>query len=405
MKNFYILFLMTILSLNCYAQINFEKGYYISNGNEKINCFIKNKDWKDNPTEIEYKLSTESETKKTTIKSIKEFGIVDKLKYIRTSVKIDRSSNNFNKLSHNKNPIFKDEILFLKVLIEGEYKLYEYIERNLRRYFYNKDNSKVEQLIFKLYEAEYGTEYGENNRFKQQLWTNLKCPTIKINEIENLKYEKRELVKFFMKYNNCNSVKITNYDTKQEKDLFNLTFRPHLNYSTLKHYRFGTTPLNSSNVGIGIGIEAEYILPFKKNKWSISFEPTYQKYKTETKFTDIDFVSENILILKVDYSSIELPISLRHYFFINNSSKIFVNISLLYDLSFNSSIAQYTRNDGSNYTYFKINSSFGKAAGIGFKKNDRYSLEFRYQNRTIPGNSDTVFKYHELSLVLGYSIF
>jgi hypothetical protein len=70
-----LLFLLTaILSFNCYSQISYEKGYYIDNMNQKTNCLIKNIDWITNPTEFEYKLSENSESKKATIKSIKEFG-------------------------------------------------------------------------------------------------------------------------------------------------------------------------------------------------------------------------------------------------------------------------------------------------------------------------------------------
>ena len=48
--------------MNCFAQISFEKGYFINNANQKTNCLIKNQDWKDNPTEFEYKLDENSES-------------------------------------------------------------------------------------------------------------------------------------------------------------------------------------------------------------------------------------------------------------------------------------------------------------------------------------------------------
>lgn len=54
MKKRILFLLITILSLNCYSQISFQKGYYIDNTNQKINCLIKNIDWKNNPTEFEY---------------------------------------------------------------------------------------------------------------------------------------------------------------------------------------------------------------------------------------------------------------------------------------------------------------------------------------------------------------
>ena len=112
MKKRILFLLAAILSLNCYSQISFEKGYYIDNTNQKINCLIKNIDWKNNPTEFEYKLSKNSESKKTTIKTIKEFGIDNISKYIRRTVSIDRSSEDINKLSNDKNLKLKKKSFF-----------------------------------------------------------------------------------------------------------------------------------------------------------------------------------------------------------------------------------------------------------------------------------------------------
>ncbi|WP_397364543.1 hypothetical protein [Olleya sp. R77988] len=113
-----LLFLLTIiLSFNCYSQITFEKGYFIDDSNQKTNCLIKNIDWQDNPTEFEYKLSENSKSKKANIKSIKEFGIDNISKYVRSIVNIDRSSEMLDDLTNDRNPEFKEEELFLKVFI------------------------------------------------------------------------------------------------------------------------------------------------------------------------------------------------------------------------------------------------------------------------------------------------
>ena len=102
-----LLFLLTIISsINCFSQISYEKGYYIDNNNQKTNCLIKNIDWRNNPTEFEYKLSNNSESQKITIKSIREFGIDKISKYVRSTVNIDVSSDILDNLSDNKKPIF-----------------------------------------------------------------------------------------------------------------------------------------------------------------------------------------------------------------------------------------------------------------------------------------------------------
>ncbi len=51
MKNLLLLVMLLSFSfLN--AQNNFEEGYYIDNSGNKINCLIKNLDWKNSPESI-----------------------------------------------------------------------------------------------------------------------------------------------------------------------------------------------------------------------------------------------------------------------------------------------------------------------------------------------------------------
>ncbi len=57
-KNVFVVIAIIILSVNGYSQISYEEGYYVDNSSQKINCLIKNIDWKNNPTKFEYKMST-----------------------------------------------------------------------------------------------------------------------------------------------------------------------------------------------------------------------------------------------------------------------------------------------------------------------------------------------------------
>ncbi len=106
MKKQISLLLFTILSFNIYSQVLFEKGYYINNVGQKIDCLIKNFDWKNNPTDIEYKLIENSDSKYENIKSIKEFGINNNVKYFRRILKIDKSIEDIDNLSFDRKPIF-----------------------------------------------------------------------------------------------------------------------------------------------------------------------------------------------------------------------------------------------------------------------------------------------------------
>lgn len=403
MKNPLLIILTVILSTHCYSQISFEKGYYIDNNEQKIECLIKNIDWKNNPTEFEYKLSEDSEQKKETIQYVKEFGVYNYSKYIRSTVNIDRSSENVEKLSTVRNPIFKEEILFLKVLVEGKSNLYQYEDVNLVRYFYRKDNTdNIEQLIYKSYKISE-TQIAENIGFKQQLLLNLKCENIKTEDIKNLKYHKDYLVKIFIKYNQCGTSEVINFAEKQKKDLFNLNLRLGLNSSSLAIHNltnsgdifignYGDVDFGNK-IGFRIGTEAEFIFPFNKNKWAIIVEPTYQYFKSEKKLSTLN--------TKADYKSIELPIGVRHYFFINNNSKLFINASYILDFTNNSTIF-YNSN-----TILEITKSTNLGFGIGYKQNDKYSIELRYlTNRALLQQYESYYSdYKTVSLIFGYSIF
>jgi hypothetical protein len=408
MKNKLLFILIVIVSTHCYSQIKFEKGYFVDETNQKTNCLIKNIDWESNPTVFLYKLSDQSEIKKETIKSVKEFGIYNVSKHFKANVNIDRSSENVNKLSELREPLFKKEQLFLKVLIEGKANLYYYQDRNLKRYFYSKDSSNIEQLIFKSYKT-VKDNIDKNNEFRRQIWNDLKCSGFKMSEINSLNYDKNDLVKFFVEFNECNNQEFTNYNKKQKRDLFNLNIRPRIvNSSLIINSTSNSRDVDFGNkTGFGFGAEAEFILGFNKTKWAIIIEPTYQNLNNrKTNYTPNLYGGSLTSI--VNYSSIEIPVGLRHYFFLNENSRIFLNTSYTVDISFNSSIT-YERQDGFGLEPLEVNSSGDGnwVFGLGYKYNDRYSIELRLQtSREILNDYvSTVSDFKSFSMIFGYSLF
>lgn len=415
MKKQLFLLLAILTNINMFAQIEFEKGYFINNSNQKIECFIKNIDWLENPIDFKYNLSEESNYETADIKYVKEFGIYGTSKYIRNRVEIDRSSNNLNSLSRTSVPIFDEEELFLKVLVEGNANLYEYVDGDLTRYFYSVENSKIKQLVYKEYLKNIDDKItdnrdviSENNYYRQQLWNELKCSYFTENRFKNINYKKKDLVVFFTEYSNCNNKKVIVIKKKEvTKDVFQLTIRPRLNNSSLSvkntYDSSKNTDFGNKN-GFGLGLEAEFILPFNNKKWSILIEPTYQNYKSE-KSSNVHTPYDGILTRVIDFNSIEVPFSVRHYFFFNENSKIFVNTSLVTNFKLNSSIKYYINNI-SMYP-IEISTRMNFAVGIGYKYNDRFSLEMRYQTKKeilgkyITWSSD----YKTFSMIFGYSIF
>ncbi|WP_026976196.1 outer membrane beta-barrel protein [Flavobacterium tegetincola] len=400
-----LLIITVLLSVNSYSQITFEKGYIIDHLNQKTECLIKNSDSKRNPVELEYRLSDESEIKTATIQNVQEFGIYNVFKYISATVNIDKSSNMLGSLNTTKDPLFTEEKLFLKVLVEGKANLFEYSDSNLIRFFYNTADGTLTQLTYKKYLTTDG-QIATNNAFRQQLFSDLKCDAFKISTFETIEYKKRDLIRIFSQYSECSNVEVVDFRPNIKRDLFNLTFRPRINNSTFEMNGSSTSIYNvdfGSEIGFGFGIEAEYILPFNKNKWSIAIEPTYQNYKSQKRFTKIGF-NAGSYEASIDYTSIDVPISLRHYFFLNNHSKLFLNVSYVLDLSAKSNI-EFRRSDLLTEN-FKIEANKNYTVGLGYKLYDTFSVEFRYQTRDALGEYLLIgSSYATTSIILGYSIF
>jgi len=402
-----ILLIFTILfSINFFSQTKFEKGYFIDNANKKTECLIKNMDWNNSPISFEYKISENDIVNKKNIEFIKEFGVYNKSKYKRFDVLIDRSSENLNQLNFDKNPIFKNEKLFLKVLIEGNATLYIYKDENVKRFFYSISNSEPQQLIYKIYNIPDESKISYNNSYKEQLNEYLKCSSITQKDIDKLEYKETMLSNLFLKYNQCVNPNFILQKNENNKKLFVLNIRPSINFSTLSAQlsdMYFVTDFDRK-ASFGIGVEAEFIMPFNNNKWSVIVEPTYRYFKDEKK-TDADYVSGNYMTTKTDYKSIDTPIGIRHYFFLNDKSKFFINLSYSFNINMKSTLI-YTRSDGSVLHDLKMKSRGNIVFGTGYKY-DRYSLEFRYSaNRMVLANNvywDS--QYNTFSFIFGYTLF
>ena len=393
MSKLTLLFLVLMTSLYCQSQIKFENGYFIDSKGNRNNCLIKNEDWNNNPKEFTYKQDNNSTPQKAKITEIAEFSITNSIKYVRFTVDIDRSSDNINELSTNPAPEFKNEQLFLKVLLEGKATLFSYEGGNLQRYFYRVDSSNVEQLIHKSY-ADKSTIL-KNNEFRNQLLNNLPCPTIFFADIQKIEYKEKDLISFFTQYNQCHSSKWLLYNRQDKKgDQFNLSFRPGVSISGLSINNSSSTVDLENKATIRFGIESEFVLPFNKNKWTIIIEPAFQYYKSQ-------IVSGNNKTIEADYKSIELLAGIRYYFFINDQSKIFMNGQALYDVPLNSEVNYESREA------LKINSHFNAAFGFGYKYKNKFSVEARYKlSADLLG--EYIFwaaDYKTFSVIFGYTIF
>ncbi len=359
---------------------------------------IKDSDWRNNPLKFKYKLGEADEVKEGDISSVTEFAIYERVKYVRANVKIDRSGEELSNLSNSRNPEFSEEQLFLKVVEEGSAALYYYRDPKISRLFYKVNDSPIEQLVHKEYYTADGL-VATNTMFRQQLFTHVNCKkSVSVASIENIRYTEKDLAKYFQKYNECIGYSIPK-QSKEKRDLFNLRITPGFSYSTFNlkdnFYKIDF----DKKLTFRVGLQTEFVLPFYRNKWSVIFEPTYQYFNSEGNNSSYD-------LGKIKYSFIEFPVGIRHYFFLNENLKLFVNGLFITNmtLKFNSSLV--TGNVPMGYYSIKnldAKDSFGLGAGI---ENKRISAEIRYcPLRSLTNSKTYTTSFSRLSLLIGFKVF
>ena len=400
----YKLLLITVLFsvFNAFSQTTFESGYIILNNGTKTNCLIKNEDWKGSPTTFEYKLGENGDVKLGNVSNIKEFGSAESFKYLTATLPVEQSSDKVGNLTDDRNPIFKEETIFLKVLVEGNASLYYTIKNGDNRFFYKMNDGEIEQLIYKRYTT-FNQEIGKNNRYKQQLITDIKCSSIDAKSLENIDYKKTSLTNLFKKYNTCLNSENIVYAKKGINSKFNLSIRPGVTFGSLTAHKSGEENIDFDNkTGFRIGLEAEYVFPFNNGKWSIFIEPTYRNYESEKEYVYVKALTfQKTTIITAKYNSIELPIGARHYMFLSQDAALFIDAAFIVDASILDSKIESSDENGYD---LDVKTDIAVGLGFGFKYKNKYSLEARYHTpRKVTNYQNIYTTYNSFALIAGYN--
>lgn len=374
------------------SQIKYEPGYFITNAGEKIDCLIKNLDWKNNPLKFSYRLNKDAAVQTGKIEDVKEFGITNISKYQRFVADIDSSSNESDELSSNAAPEFKTSEVFLKTLIEGSGTLYVYKQSKLTRFFYRANDTNAVALIYKIYKsADNGIL--ENNTFREQLITHFSCNQIPLKP-GTLSYTEPALVKYFIAYNNCGQASSTNFSNKVKRDIIHLSIRPGISSSSLSVDNAYLDKTDYGNkITMRLGIEAEFVLPFNKNKWVVLVEPAYQYFKSSVQVKNKEATA--------DYKSLDIGAGFRYYFFLNAQSKIYLGALYNQSIPFGSKIVTQDRYKPDVGSTGSINLS----GGFNYRK---LGAEIKYGfTKSVFSNVGSAWRsdYKVISLIFSYRLF
>lgn len=402
MRTVTALLILFFIVTESFGQVKFEKGYIINNDNKRIECLIKNRDWKYNPTEFSYKLKASGTPETGDITSVKEFGIYNYYKFVGADVKIDRSANPKMTITTDKDPIWKQEKLFLKVLLEGKAKLYSYDSNNGIRFFYSVDGNPISQLVYKEYKVDMSLV--KNTSYWQQLWKDLQYNESSMDVVKNIDYNSKDLEAYFKSYNISFGDSKTEISHKARESYLNLKITPGVNFSSASmsipvesvNGNIGYSKVNyDPNIAFRAGLEAEWVFSYNNYKWAVVFEPTFQSYNSNSVPDDGT----------IDYKSMEFPLGVRYYYHLSDQTRLYLNGFYVpgFAMNFGSQV-KYKQTAGKEISV-DVKSSGNMALGGGVDYN-KFSMEARYYtNRTL---SDAPFLdpgYSRFSIIIGYKIF
>lgn len=412
---YFILLFTLIYSVNISSQINFEKGYFITNENIKTECLIKNYNWINIPNEIEYKFNETSEILKGDIIEINEFKIYNTDHYYKKLTFLF----DFNEKGKEEN--IKRITSFLKVLVEGKTSLYQY---NGNTYLYQNNFSEIKQLVYKKYINDKNIMFEDFN-FRKEIYNNLRCKENTTN-IRSLKYKKKDLINFFKNYNICQNEIFEIFPPKRKKTkfLFNIhggigTFNSKAEF--IGSYTFSSPITNDvtytgidnidfgNNTSTNFGFETEIILPIHRYKWSFFISPNYNILKASN-YQKFDYLYGSTYDLNIKINNtyfIEIPIGFKHYFYFNKNSKF--NLGMGYNLIYLTNgddlleiknidgiSAQPSSNDITSSNYISI------VTGYSYKEKFSISLNY-YPTRKLNQENFKVNIDNSILLLLKYN--
>ncbi|NDP27422.1 MAG: outer membrane beta-barrel protein [Flavobacterium sp.] len=163
-----------------------------------------------------------------------------------------------------------------------------------------------------------------------------------------------------------------------------------------------------NKIAYKIGTEIEYVLPYNKNTWSIFVNPIYQNFESEKTYIKNDgfgvIGGDFTIQLKYNYSSLDIPFGVRHYYFLNPNSKLFFNIGYSYNLISNAKL----KFDYSDRTKDLRSSSRNNLLfGFGYTFNNKYSAEFMFNTKReiLSDYLSWSVKQGSFGILLGYTLF
>ena len=172
--------LFILLPLHVFAQRQYLAATITTNDGQKVEGKVAVVNWQKSPSTIEFTASNGNE-KKYAIVDLSEFMVVrndgGKLFYERKKVDIEVSSHILSELEITPELHYKQEIAWLQLIYQGEWKLYAYTSATGKQHFFiETDGNNPKELVRKQWKNEFKIESVDLYR-KQLIDMTQDCPT------------------------------------------------------------------------------------------------------------------------------------------------------------------------------------------------------------------------------------
>jgi len=387
MRNTLLLFI-TLFTTFSFAQGNkIQFTYNQENISGKLKTSLNN---------LEENITVKGNDKKETFFKISQISnvIINDEEYVSAKVLFDFNlTKNISVLDYASQPNYKEYWLLLKVLVKGEYNLYQYSTNNFSQFYYQDINTKeIKPLIYKEYLI--SNYLKKNNYFRSQLRKELPLYSFDFKEYEKIAYNQSNLIRYFNKLNNYDEekgIEKMNLKVSVFSGFFN-NFQNQLNFSPvainslyLKDYEF------EKKTTITFGLSGDIFIN-KKATQAVFAEAAFTQYKTNyyldyysPELSKIDFeFQSNIVLLNFGY---------KQFFNLSPNSQLYASASFATNFFFTSKneVSYHLFLTGYDHlgNYFenhydqvlKRNKNFSNVGGklaLGYKFKKHYFMEADY---------------------------
>lgn len=213
----FILLNLTTFLPKLNAQSKSEPGFIVMLNGDTLHGFINNKDWRYNPSMIEYKAMQEESWVSLTPDSILSFEVLGN-RFQSRNIKINKHSNLIDDLNYQSEIETSEIKAFVKCLFVGDKSLYMYENQINVNYYIEIEGNLVllehKRFLLKIPDQDNKVVVSSKNKFAGQLIVYFDNNPSLRNKFNNLTYTLNRLSDLFTEYY-ADTQKIPAYQAKQ----------------------------------------------------------------------------------------------------------------------------------------------------------------------------------------------